>query len=203
MYFVRPPYALQKLYSKALWRVPVNEKIIYLTFDDGPIPEITTWILELLKQKKIHATFFCVGNNVNKYPELYTQILQNGHATGNHTYNHLNGWNTHTPSYIRNTLQCSELVRSTLFRPPYGRIKKNQLRILSTRFKIVMWDVLSGDFDKKISPEQCLANCKKYSREGSIIVFHDNIKAWKNLSYVLPAYIDYCLENGFKFEVLN
>lgn len=203
MYFVRPPYALQKLYSKALWRAPVNEKIIYLTFDDGPVPEITSWVLDVLEQKKIKATFFCVGNNVDKHPDLFKEILNKGHAVGNHTYNHLNGWNTHTPSYIKNTLKCSEVVQSSLFRPPYGRIKKSQLRLLNTRFKIVMWDVLSGDFDATLSPEQCLLNCKKYTRTGSIVVFHDSVKAWKSLVHTLPAYIDYCLENGFKFEMLS
>lgn len=203
MYFIRPPYALQKLYSKALWRVPTKDKVVYLTFDDGPVPEVTSWVLDLLKQKKIPATFFCVGNNVQKHPELYQQILNDGHAVGNHTHNHLNGWQTHTPAYIRNTLMCAEQVQSHLFRPPYGRIKKNQLGILGSRFKIVMWDVLSGDFDTNISPSQCLRNCIKYTREGSIVVFHDSVKSWSNVSYALPLYLDYCLEKGYQFKKLT
>lgn len=200
MYFARPPYALQKLVGKAIWRLNRHEKKVYLTFDDGPVPEVTPWVLDVLKQYNIYATFFCVGNNIQKHPEIFNKIVANGHAVGNHTHNHINGWNTHTPSYIKNTLMCSEHIQSNLFRPPYGRIKNSQLRILATRYKIIMWDVLSCDFDLNVSPEKCLDISRRYTRNGSIVVFHDSIKAWKNLSFALPAYIESCLKAGYEFE---
>lgn len=202
MFFARTPYLIRKLYSKAVWRIPNSEKKIYLTFDDGPIPEITEWVLDVLKEKNILATFFCVGDNVENNRPLFNKIILEGHRIGNHTYNHLKGWKTHTKSYINNVELCNKLVQSNLFRPPYGRIKKSQLNILSKKYKIIMWDVLSGDYDKKINPEQCLENVTKNVRAGSIIVFHDSLKAKEKLQYALPKFIDFALQENYKFELL-
>ncbi len=202
MYLVRPPYLLKKIYPKAIWRKKNLEKKIYLTFDDGPVNTITPWVLAVLKEHNIKATFFCVGENVKNHPEIFEQILNEKHIVGNHTYNHLNGWNTHSANYIKNVQKCSELVKSNLFRPPYGKIKNSQFSILNSQFSIIMWDVLSGDYDKKTSPEKCLSNVINNVRNGSIIVFHDSYKAKENLEYALPRFIDWALKNNFVFEVL-
>ena len=203
MYIVRPTYLLRKIYPKAIWRVPTTEKKIYLTFDDGPVPSITTWVLDVLKKENIKATFFCVGENVSKNTEIYQRILDEKHAVGNHTYNHLKGWNTHGNQYVRNVIKCAEVVDSKLFRPPYGRIKNSQIALITKQYSVIMWDVLSGDYDKNTSPEQCLKNVTDNVRNGSIIVFHDSYKAQKNMEYALPKFIQYAKEKGFSFEVLK
>jgi peptidoglycan/xylan/chitin deacetylase (PgdA/CDA1 family) len=203
MHFVRVPYIIKKLYPKAIWSIPNSEKIIYLTFDDGPIPEITPWVLDVLKEKNVNATFFCVGENAKNNSDILHRIISEKHAIGNHTYNHLKGWNTHTLTYIKNTEKCAEIIKSNLFRPPYGRIKQNQYKLLSKKYKIIMWDVLSGDYDKKVSPEKCLENVVNNLRNGSIIVFHDSLKAKLNLQYALPKFIDYALSNNYHFEILQ
>lgn len=203
MYFVRTPYLIRKLLPKAIWRMCDNEQKIYLTFDDGPIPAITPWVLALLKRENIKATFFCVGENAKRNPQLLQQIIDEGHVIGNHTYNHVNGWNLNNDEYLKNVDKCSHVVPSQLFRPPYGRIKKSQFAALSKDYKIIMWDVLSGDYDKNISPERCLTNCTKNIRNGSIIVFHDSYKAEKNLTFALPQFITYAKQNGFVFDVLK
>ncbi|MGQ0829296.1 MAG: polysaccharide deacetylase family protein [Bacteroidota bacterium] len=202
MYFVRPPYLLQKLYPKAIWRMDASQKKIYLTFDDGPVPGITNWVLDILKQHNIRGTFFCVGENVVKHPDLFQRIINEEHRIGNHTYHHLNGWNTHTFKYLKNIQKCAEVVNSNLFRPPYGRTKKSQLAILKSQYSIIMWDVLSGDYSKTTSPEKCLNNVINSVRNGSIIVFHDSYKAKKNIEYALPRFIEYAKTNGFEFEIL-
>jgi len=203
MYIVQPSFLLRKIYPKAIWRIPVKEKKIYLTFDDGPIPIVTPWILDILNESETKATFFCVGENVVKHAAIYQRILEEKHAVGNHTFNHLKGWNSHSKTYIRNVKKCAEVVDSKLFRPPYGRAKKSQIKHLSAQYSIIMWDVLSGDYDKKTSPEGCLKNVINNVRNGSIIVFHDNVKAQKNLEYTLPKFIDWAKENGFTFEILK
>jgi peptidoglycan/xylan/chitin deacetylase (PgdA/CDA1 family) len=203
MYIVQPSFLLRKIYPKAIWRIPVKEKKIYLTFDDGPIPIVTPWILDILNESETKATFFCVGENVVKHAAIYQRILEEKHAVGNHTFNHLKGWNSHSKTYIRNVKKCAEVVDSKLFRPPYGRAKKSQIKHLSAQYSIIMWDVLSGDYDKKTSPEGCLKNVISNVRNGSIIVFHDNVKAQKNLEYTLPKFIDWAKENGFTFEILK
>jgi peptidoglycan/xylan/chitin deacetylase (PgdA/CDA1 family) len=199
---VRPPYVLKKVMPSAVWRKSATEKKLYLTFDDGPIPELTPWVLDVLKQYSIKATFFCVGHNVHKHPELYVRILNEGHSVGNHTYNHVNGWNTDTNEYLENIEKCAELVNSKLFRPPYGKLKPTQIKRIKANYSIIMWDVLSGDYDKSITPERCLLNVTNAIRNGSIIVFHDNIKATDNLQYALPKFIEYALEKGYGFGVL-
>jgi peptidoglycan/xylan/chitin deacetylase (PgdA/CDA1 family) len=209
MYLVRPPYLFKKIYPEAVWRKSADEKKIYLSFDDGPIPEATPFVLELLKRENIKATFFCVGNNIDKHPTIFQNIIDENHRIGNHTYNHLNGWNTHSLEYIQNYKKCNNLLhqfplshQTPLFRPPYGRMKKKQSIIIQRQSKIIMWDVLSGDFDKNTSPEQCLKNVTENLRNGSIIVFHDSIKASKNMMYALPRFIDFAKAEGYKFEIL-
>ncbi|MDQ3046462.1 MAG: polysaccharide deacetylase family protein [Bacteroidota bacterium] len=199
MYIVQPPYLLKKLLPAAVWRMSALEKKIFLTFDDGPIPEITPWLLDLLAAENVKATFFCVGENVVKHPHIYQKILDNGHRVGNHTFNHLNGWNTDTKDYIGNVRKCANVLKSELFRPPYGRIKRSQARQLQD-YKMIMWDVLSGDYDKSTSPQQCLENVIKNFRNGSVIVFHDNLKAQENLEFALPAFIAHAKAKGFIFS---
>ena len=184
-----------------------SQKKIYLTFDEGPIPTITSWVLDVLKLHNIAATFFCVGENVVKHPELFQRIITEKHSVGNHTYHHLNGWKTHTDKYLQNVEKCAEVVNSKLFRPPYGRLKKSQYSMLipiatETQYSIIMWDILSGDYDKNTSPEKCLNNITGTVRNGSIIVFHDSYKAKKNIEYTLPRFIEYAKTKGFEFGVL-
>jgi len=165
-------------------------------------PEITPYVLDLLAKYKIKGTFFCVGNNVKRYPALFQQIKDEGHAIGNHTYNHSNGWKNDDASYLLDVEKCDDVFSSKLFRPPYGRIKKSQAKIINQEHKIIMWDVLSGDFDLKTTPEQCLENVVENVSSGSIIVFHDSIKAFANLQYTLPKAIEYLLDKKFVFDVI-
>jgi peptidoglycan/xylan/chitin deacetylase (PgdA/CDA1 family) len=212
MYLVRSSYLVKKLYPKAVWRADPGLKKLYLTFDDGPVPDATPFILDLLKEKNIRATFFCVGENVEKNPALFERILKDGHRTGNHTFNHVNGWNTHTDDYLDNVERCSKMLnqydiknndgRKPLFRPPYGKLKRSQYSILKSRYDIIMWDVLTGDYDKDTSEEKCLRNAIDTARNGSIIVFHDSTKARKNMEYALPRFIEYALSKGYEFDAL-
>lgn len=183
--------------------MPRREKALYLTFDDGPIPEVTPWVLETLSQYAGKATFFCIGDNVRKHPAIYQRIREEGHAVGNHTFNHLNGWKTSRDAYLENVGKCAELVDSSLFRPPYGRIRRKQAQRLvaaDNRYRIIMWDVLSGDFDTGLSPEKCLRNVLKHTENGSIVVFHDSLKAERRLRYVLPRALQYWQEKEFKLN---
>jgi peptidoglycan-N-acetylglucosamine deacetylase len=200
MYFVRTPRLIQALMPSFTWRVPTSEKVIHLTFDDGPIPEVTPWVLDTLSQYDARATFFCVGENVGRYPTLFQRLSAEGHAVGNHTHNHLNGWQTTDFSYIRNISTCDELVQSPLFRPPYGRIKPSQRQSLGQHYQIVMWDVLSGDFDPELSEAQCLANVVRNTRRGSIVVLHDSLKAEQKLRFVLPRVLEHFTLRGYRFE---
>lgn len=203
MYLVKSPFFLKKYYSNFVWKIPTAEKIIYLTFDDGPTPEITEWTLATLKTFNAKATFFCVGSNVAKHPEIFQQIISDGHAIGNHTHHHLNGWHTDKEAYFRNIKKCEEVVKSNLFRPPYGRIKKSQYELIKEDYKVIMWDVLSGDFDPKTTPEKCLKNVTNNTTEGSVVVFHDSLKAADNLKYTLPKVLEYFTEKGYRFEKLE
>jgi peptidoglycan/xylan/chitin deacetylase (PgdA/CDA1 family) len=200
---VRPTYLLKSVFPSLIWRKDPSLKKLYLTFDDGPVPEITPWVLDLLKEENIKATFFCVGDNVQKNPEMYQRILNEGHCVGNHTYNHMNGWDFPTKEYLQNIEQCAELVNSSLFRPPYGKLKPSQVSNLTSQYSIIMWDVLSGDYDKNTSPEKCLKNVKDHFRNGSIIVFHDSQKAKENLMFALPQFIKHAKKEGFEFDVLK
>ena len=201
---------IKKVFNNLVWDIPNSDKKIYLTFDDGPIPDVTEWVLDLLKLEEIKATFFCIGDNIKKHPEVYKRILAEGHQTGNHTFNHLNGWKTNTKSYLEN-FKLSETEHSKLntehsflFRPPYGKIKPSQSKaIRQLGYKIIMWDVLSYDFDPTISVEKCLENVISNTEQGSIIVFHDSLKAEKNLKYALPKAIQILKNRGFVFDVIS
>lgn len=213
-YWIKTNVLIKKIFSKYVWDLPNTENIIYLTFDDGPTPEITTWVLGELKKYDAKATFFCIGNNIQKHPEIFKKVIENGHSIGNHTFNHLNGWKSSPEDYIENTTKCAlefdlnpsfEVIAKNhpLFRPPYGKIKPSQSKKLRQMgYKIIMWDVLSADFDKTISPEKCLANVLQHTTTGSIIVFHDSVKAFPNLRYTLPRALKYWNEKGFHFEAI-
>ena len=200
MFLAKTPTLIQFLLPSMIWKMSGTDKSLYLTFDDGPIPEITPWVLETLDQYQAKATFFCVGDNVRKHPEIYSQLIQRGHATGNHTFNHLNGWTNHNDHYLENVNKCRDLVSGNLFRPPYGRISPKQFRQLKKEYQIVMWDVLSGDFSANLKPEVCLNNVLRNAKAGSIIVMHDSLKAEKNLRYMLPKILDFYSESGYTFK---
>ena len=201
-YPIKTPFWLRKIYPQLIWHKCRKDKSIYLTFDDGPIPDVTPNILNILKEHNIQATFFCVGENIKKHPLVFEQILQDGHAIGNHTYHHLNGWKNSTDAYIKDVSQCNEFTQSTLFRPPYGRGTRAQYKALRKEYSIIMWDIMSGDFDVKLSPDQCLKNVIKHTTNGSIVVFHDNIKAVPRVLYALPRAIEYWIKEGYSFKTL-
>lgn len=212
-YWIKTHFIIKKLFPNLIWDIPNKEKKIYLTFDDGPTPEITQWVLAELEKHQVKATFFCIGKNIAAHPEIFNTIIEKGHSIGNHTYNHLNGWKTKTKHYIENSLLCENNIsnlqskicnlKSKLFRPPYGKITAAQAKELrQLGYKIIMWDVLSADFDQTISPEKCLENVLKNTQNGSIVVFHDSVKAYKNLKYVLPRALDYLTKNNYSFEKL-
>ena len=188
--------------GKLVWRKNSSEKVIYLTFDDGPVPEVTPLVLDILDKYRLKATFFCGGENVQKYPELYAKILQRGHKTGNHTFNHLKGISVSSGKYMANVHQASEYIDSKLFRPPYGRITCRQKRLLQSRFQIIMWDLLTCDYNRKLSPESILNNIKRFTHNGSIVVFHDSIKAKDNMLTVLPLAIEFWKNEGYTFGIL-
>ncbi len=249
MYFVKTPWWLKKLYPQLIWNKARTTKTIFLTFDDGPIPIVTPAVLKILKSYNAKATFFCIGDNIIKHPDIFLQLKADGHTIGNHTQNHLKGWATADDMYIDNFNKCQSLTQTNLFRPPYGKIKRSQIfNIQNSKFKIqnlttgekeidnskiknqtpnnilhqteilnipvdqskiknqksqiIMWDVLSGDFDTTLSPEKCLKNVLKHTENGSIVVFHDSLKAWDRLEFVLPKALEYWQKKGFKFEGL-
>lgn len=211
-YWIKTNWIIKKIFSNYVWDLPNTENKIYLTFDDGPTPEISEWILQELLKYNAKATFFCIGNNIEKFPEIFTKVIDEGHTVGNHTFNHLKGWNTTTEKYLENVELCNTQIyksqilnpKSKLFRPPYGKIKTAQSeKLRQLGYKIIMWDVLSADFDQTISPEQCLENVLKNVESGSIIVFHDSVKAFPNLEYTLPKTLEFLKEKGFVFDVIR
>ncbi len=212
-YLVKTPLLLKKIYPECLWDIKIDRKtclpvgrVLYLTFDDGPHPTATPFVLEQLKKYNAKATFFCIGKNVEEHFDIYKKIIDEGHAVGNHTYDHLNGWKTNDKIYLDNIFKAKKIIDSNLFRPPYGRITKFQLQQLQGEkynLKPVMWSVLSGDFDEKISGEQCYLTVVKKAKAGSIVVFHDSAKAMGRLSYALPLVLKYFTENGFEFKRIS
>ena len=209
---IKVPKIIKKIFYNQVWNIPNIENKIYLTFDDGPTPEVTEWILAILKKEDIKATFFCIGNNIEKYPELFKKIIEEGHSIGNHTFNHLKGWKTSTKKYLENVDLCDSIIqnssidnlKSIIFRPPYGKIGLIQSILLRKKgFKIIMWDILSKDYDQSTTPKNCLINTITNTTSGSIIVFHDSLKARVNLEYTLPRAIKILKEKGFKFDMIN
>lgn len=193
------PKVLKKIYPLLNWDETPDGNEVFLTFDDGPIPEVTPWVLEKLKEYDVKATFFCIGDNVLKHPKIYQRILDEGHAVGNHTHKHLKGWNTDDGTYLKDIENAGEFISSNLFRPPYGRIKKSQIKLIqSLNYHIIMWSILSGDYNKNRSPEACFNNVKRNLKPGSVVVFHDSIKADNNMRYALEKTLILMRENNFK-----
>ena len=199
---VQFPDLLRPFLGKLIWRKSSSSKVIYVTFDDGPVPEVTPLVLDMLDKYNVKATFFCVGENVQKYPELYDELLKRGHKTGNHTFNHIKGSSFATDEYVANIEKASEYIDSNLFRPPYGRIKRSQRKKLQSQYDIIMWDLVTHDYNQKLTEESIFRNVKRYSRNGSIVVFHDSIKAKNNMLSVLPLAIEYWNSHGYSFGVL-
>lgn len=202
MFSVRPPFILRIFDRKFLTcTVPATERVIYLTFDDGPVPEVTPDVLSILSEKKVAATFFCVGENVKKHPGLFAELKAAGHAAGNHTFHHLNGWKTPPAEYAEDADRCNEYFTTNLFRPPYGKFTPGQYFLLRKKYRIILWSVLSGDYHTGITPEQCLSNVINYTQPGSIVLFHDSIKAKEKLLFALPRFLDHFLDKGYRFEL--
>ena len=200
---VQFPRLLRPLWGKVVWRKDPSKKVIYLTFDDGPVPEVTPLVLDLLDEHNIKATFFCVGENVQKHPDTFAQVMSRGHKVGNHTFNHLKGFSVTDEEYYGNIDKAAELIDSKLFRPPYGRVTGKQMKKLRDRYAIIMWDVITHDYNKSLSPETIMRTIKRYSRNGSLVVFHDSIKAKENVLAVLPLAIEYWKSKGYTFGVLD
>lgn len=212
LYFVKTPKILKRLFANLTWDVSTNEKDIYLTFDDGPTPEITKWVLDQLNKYNAKATFFCIGKNVAEHPGIVQNIIANGHSIGNHTQSHANCWKVSKSTYLNDVEEAQKIINSkvlnresiNLFRPPYGKITSKRAKHLHKKgYKIIMWDVLSADFDQRIHPEKCLDNVLKNSKKGSIIVFHDSIKAQKNLKYALPKVLKHFSKKGYSFKSIS
>ncbi len=200
--FVKSPSILKKIFPNLIWDIKTYEKEIYLTFDDGPHPDITPGVLEMLDKYKAKATFFCVGDNVRKHPDTYELILNKGHEVGNHSYSHSNGWKVSNDNYFDDIEKADKLIRSNLFRPPYGRISPSQIKHLKKKYSIIMWSVLTYDYSKNVSKEQCLRNSIIKTKPGSIVVFHDSLKSENNLFYALPMFLKHFTDKGFVFSVL-
>ncbi|MHC5201924.1 polysaccharide deacetylase family protein [Myroides sp. LJL119] len=200
---------LPLVYPSLTWNINSSKKTIYLTFDDGPIPQVTPWVLKILKDFQVKATFFCIGDNVKKHPDIFKQIIAQGHTVGNHTFNHLNGWETDLKTYLNNLEKCQEILEkdlsstTKLFRPPYGKITRDQIKIIQKQgYQIIMWSNLTQDYNLNLTPKACLKKSIKQIKQGNIIVFHDSIKAQKNLTYTLPRLLEYLLDQGYSFSCL-
>lgn len=209
-FFVKTNWLIRKVFPNYIWKIQTNEKKVFLTFDDGPTPEITEWVLAQLNKYNAKATFFCIGDNIKKHPEIFQKTISENHSIGNHTFNHLNGWKTNTKDYIENVNLCNSEINNlqsticNLFRPPYGKIKFLQAKkLIQKNYKIIMWDIISYDFDNNVSKKKCLENVLYNVVPGSIIVFHDSKKAWQNLEYVLPKTLEFLKNKGYSFEKID
>lgn len=202
MFIEQPSKMLRALYPGAIWRMDSDEKVVYLTFDDGPIPRVTPWVLEVLDKYGIKATFFMVGDNVRKHPEEFRMVVEKGHRIGNHTFNHIRGFEYKCDKYMENTEKANEYLKTDLFRPPHGHMGWAQYFTLKKHYKIIMWDVVTRDYSKRLRGKHVFRKVKKYARNGSIITFHDSIKSENNLKYALPRSIEWLLEQGYQFKTL-
>ena len=203
MFIEQPPQLVHLLYPEAIWRMDKKEKAVYLTFDDGPIPEITPWVLDLLDHYQIKATFFMVGDNIRKHPKEFEMVVQRGHRLGNHTFNHIRGIQYHSENYLANTDKANEYLHTDLFRPPHGYMRMEQYKVLKQKYRIIMWDLVTRDYSKRLNGPQVLAKVKKYVRNGSIITFHDSIKSENNMKYALPKAIEWLKKQGYEFKVFD
>lgn len=205
-YLIKTPFYLKKIFGSMTWDIPTpdgEQPCLYLTFDDGPTPGVTEFVLDELARVGAKGTFFLIGKHAEAHPELVQRMLEEGHAIGNHTYSHLNGWKTSDNEYFSDMAHCSRIVNSTLFRPPYGRIKITQIEEIKKDYRIVMWDVISGDFDTTVEPQDCLENVLGSAKDGSIVVMHDSIKAEQRLRHALPVILDHFVEKGYRFPVVK
>jgi len=205
-YFKKTPSLIQKIFSERIWRIDTDEKILYFTFDDGPHPEATSFVLEELKRYNAKATFFCVGRNVKENFAMYERIISEGHRVGNHTFNHLNGWKTNDKIYVEDIAKAAKIIDSNLFRPPYGKITGFQAKAIQgnkLHLKIIMWEVLSGDFDPSVNGENCYLNVVKNAKPGSVVVFHDSVKSLATLQHALPRLLKYYTDEGYSFQALQ
>ena len=214
---IKTPTVAKRMFPNYIWDIPTTEKVIYLTFDDGPTPEITNWTLDVLKQYDAKATFFCIGNNIDKHPDIFQNIIGHEHAIGNHTQTHIKGWKTKAKDYLENIAEAQKVIDSqlqipivigtkstNLFRPPYGQITPKQgKKLIELGYKIIMWDVLSFDWEASVSEETCLENVTSKTTAGSIIVFHDSVKSSKNMQYALPKVLEYFSQKGYRFKALH
>lgn len=204
MFIEQPPQIIRYLYPSAIWRMDKDERAVYLTFDDGPIPRVTPWVLDVLDKYGIKATFFMVGDNIRKHPDEFRMVVERGHRIGNHTFNHIRGLSYDINSYLENTEKaCRMMMETNLFRPPHGYMSPKQYAELKKRYKIIMWDLVTRDYNRKFNGEQILQKVKKYARNGSIITFHDSIKSEENLKYALPKAIEWLKEQGYEFRVFE
>lgn len=203
MFIEQPPWLYRALFPGTVWKLPGKEKCVYLTFDDGPIPGITPWVLDVLEKYDVKATFFCVGDNVGKYPEVYRMVLDRGHQVGNHTFNHIQGIQYWTKNYIKNVEKAAEVINSKLFRPPHGHMRRPQIKMLRKKYKVIMWDVVTRDYSPHMTPNGVFNVIKNYTRNGSIIVFHDSVKAEKNIRGALPRAIEWLKEQGYTFKLFD
>jgi len=205
-YFKKTPSLIQKIFFERIWRIDTDEKILYFTFDDGPHPEATSFVLEELKRYNAKATFFCVGRNVKENFAMYERIISEGHRVGNHTFNHLNGWKTNDKIYVEDIAKAAKIIDSNLFRPPYGKITGFQAKAIQgnkLHLKIIMWEVLSGDFDPSVNGENCYLNVVKNAKPGSVVVFHDSVKSLATLQHALPRLLKYYTDEGYSFQALQ
>lgn len=202
MYLPKVPKIIRASFPKILWNMPNHKKEVFLTFDDGPHPTITPWVLEQLKNVNAKATFFCVGKNVQLYPNIFEQVVATGHTIGNHTFNHLSAFKSTIPNYLENIETCNEIFESKYFRPPYGLLRPRSIKQIQKKYKIVMWNVLSYDFDANISQEQCFKNVASNIKNGSIVVFHDSDKAKNHLEYALPKILEKLQKDGYEMKAL-
>lgn len=204
MFIEQPPQLIRYLYPSAIWRMDKDERAVYLTFDDGPIPRVTPWVLDVLDRYGIKATFFMVGDNIRKHPDEFRMVVERGHRIGNHTFNHIRGLSYDINSYLENTDKaCRMLMNTNLFRPPHGYMSPKQYAELKKRYKIIMWDLVTRDYNRKFNGEQILQKVKKYVRNGSIITFHDSLKSEENIRYALPKAIEWLMEQGYEFKVFD